>query len=96
MIKFPSPHDRVLPHQIQVTFPEDLATKEVTLDRVIGSLIGLAVGDALGASVEFRPRDYLLHHPVSDMQKGGTWGLNAGQWTDDTSMALCLASSFIT
>ncbi|CAF4417765.1 unnamed protein product, partial [Rotaria sp. Silwood2] len=42
MIKFPSPYDRVLPHEIQVTFPEDLATKEVTLDRVIGSLIGLA------------------------------------------------------
>ncbi|CAF2914780.1 unnamed protein product [Rotaria sp. Silwood2] len=96
MIKFPSPYDRVLPHEIQVTFPEDLATKEVTLDRVIGSLIGLAVGDALGASVEFRSHDYLRHHPVSDMQKGGTWGLDAGQWTDDTSTALCLASSLIT
>ncbi|CAF1323311.1 unnamed protein product [Rotaria sordida] len=96
MFKFPSPYDHVLPHEIQVTFPEDPSVKEATFDRVIGSLIGLAVGDALGASVEFRPHDYLLQHPVTDMQKGGTWGLNAGQWTDDTSMGLCLASSLIT
>ncbi|CAF1358294.1 unnamed protein product [Adineta steineri] len=56
----------------------------------------LAVGDALGASVEFRPHEYFIHHPVQDMEGGGTWGLKAGQWTDDTSMALCLASSLIT
>ena len=63
--------------------------------RIQGSLIGLAVGDALGASVEFRPRAYLVEHEVKDMQGGGTWGLQAGQWTDDTSMALCLAASLI-
>ena len=63
--------------------------------RMQGSLIGLAVGDALGASVEFRPRSYMVEHPVSDMQGGGTWGLKAGQWTDDTSMALCLGASLI-
>ncbi|CAF1001054.1 unnamed protein product [Rotaria magnacalcarata] len=95
MIKFPSPHDRVLPHKIKFTLPDDVSSKTPTLDRVIGSLVGLATGDALGASVEFRPREYLLHHPVTDMQKGGTWGLSRGQWTDDTSMALCLASSLI-
>ncbi|CAM4962083.1 unnamed protein product [Rotaria socialis] len=96
MIKFPSPHDRVLPHKIKVTFPDGGSARSDTLDRVIGSLIGLGIGDALGASVEFRPHEYLRHHPVTDMQKGGTWGLSRGQWTDDTSMALCLASSLIT
>ncbi|CAF3711230.1 unnamed protein product [Rotaria sp. Silwood1] len=96
MIIFPSPYDHVLPHQIKVTFPDDFSANENTLDRVVGSLLGLAIGDALGASVEFRPHAYLLHHPVTDMQRGGTWGLDAGQWTDDTSMSLCLASSLIT
>ncbi|CAF5216498.1 unnamed protein product, partial [Rotaria magnacalcarata] len=65
------------------------------ISRIQGSLIGLAVGDALGAPVEFRPRSYMVDNPVSDMTSGGTWGLNAGQWTDDTSMALCLAASLI-
>ncbi|CAF5143481.1 unnamed protein product, partial [Rotaria magnacalcarata] len=63
--------------------------------KIQGSLIGLAIGDALGASVEFRPHSYLQENKVTDMQEGGTWGLKAGQWTDDTSMALCLAASLI-
>ena len=49
------------------------------LNRIKGSLIGMAIGDALGASVEFRPRQYLLDNPVTDFQGGGTWGLKAGQ-----------------
>ena len=48
-------------------------------DRIHGSMIGMAVGDALGAHVEFRPRAYLLEHPVADLQGGGTWGLSKGQ-----------------
>ncbi|CAF1578441.1 unnamed protein product [Adineta ricciae] len=63
--------------------------------RIQGSLVGLAIGDAVGAAVEFRPYEYLKEHPVVDMQSGGTWDLQAGQWTDDTSMALCLAASLI-
>ena len=65
------------------------------LQRIQGSLVGLAIGDALGASVEFRPNSFLKEHKVTDMQGGGTWGLETGQWTDDTSMALCLAASLI-
>ena len=42
-------------------------------------MIGLALGDALGAHVEFRPYQYLVEHPVKDLQAGGTWGLEAGQ-----------------
>ena len=65
------------------------------LQRIQGCLVGLAVGDALGASVEFRPNAYLKENEVKDMLSGGTWGLEKGQWTDDTSMALCLAVSLI-
>jgi len=60
-------------------------------DRFRGALIGLAVGDALGTTVEFRPRGSFER--VTDMIGGGPFQLQAGQWTDDTSMALCLAAS---
>jgi len=62
-------------------------------DRMRGALIGLAVGDAVGTTVEFkRPGSF---PPVTDMLGGGPFGLAAGEWTDDTSMALCLAESLI-
>jgi ADP-ribosyl-[dinitrogen reductase] hydrolase len=62
-------------------------------DQARGALIGLAVGDALGAAVEFEaPGSF---DPVTDMRGGGPWGLEPGFWTDDTSMALCLAESFV-
>jgi ADP-ribosylglycohydrolase len=58
-----------------------------------GALVGLAVGDAVGAAVEFAPPGSF--RPLTDMVGGGPWGLKPGQWTDDTSMALCLAESLI-
>lgn len=58
-----------------------------------GCLLGLAVGDAVGTTAEFKPRG--TFPPVTDMVGGGPFGLQAGQWTDDTSMALCLAASLI-
>jgi ADP-ribosyl-[dinitrogen reductase] hydrolase len=63
------------------------------LDRYRGCLLGLAVGDAIGTSVEFQPRGSFP--PVKDMLGGGAFNLKPGQWTDDTSMALCLASSLV-
>lgn len=63
------------------------------LDRYLGSLMGLAVGDAMGASVEFCPAGSF--EPVTDMIGGGPFDLRPGEWTDDTSMALCLAESLI-
>jgi ADP-ribosyl-[dinitrogen reductase] hydrolase len=63
------------------------------IDRIRGALLGLAVGDAVGTSVEFKPRGSFAS--VTDMTGGGPFGLNAGEWTDDTSMALCLAVSLI-
>ena len=62
-------------------------------DRVRGALVGLATGDAVGTTVEFRaPGSF---PPVTDMTGGGPFGLKPGQWTDDTSMALCLAESLL-
>ncbi|MGE4427111.1 MAG: ADP-ribosylglycohydrolase family protein, partial [Solirubrobacteraceae bacterium] len=62
-------------------------------DRYRGALLGLAVGDAIGTTVEFSPRGTFA--PVTDMTGGGPFGLPAGAWTDDTSMALCLADSLL-
>ncbi|PLT31020.1 ADP-ribosylglycohydrolase family protein [Peribacillus deserti] len=62
-------------------------------DRFIGSMVGLAVGDCVGASVEFCPPG--TFPPVTDMVGGGPFGLGVGEWTDDTSMALCLAESLL-
>lgn len=62
-------------------------------NRYRGALLGLAVGDAVGTTVEFRARGTFT--PLTDMIGGGPFGLLPGQWTDDTSMALCLASSLV-
>jgi ADP-ribosylglycohydrolase len=62
--------------------------------RYQGCLVGLAVGDAIGTTVEFKSPG--TFSPLTDMVGGGPFGLEKGQWTDDTSMALCLADSLIT
>jgi ADP-ribosylglycohydrolase len=64
-----------------------------TIDRYHGALLGLAAGDALGTTLEFTPRAAVT--PLDDMIGGGPFGLEPGQWTDDTSMALCLAESLV-
>lgn len=66
---------------------------EDRLNRAKGCLVGLAVGDALGTTLEFSKRDSLP--PVTDMVGGGPFHLKPGEWTDDTSMALCLAESLL-
>lgn len=63
------------------------------IDRYRGCLLGLACGDAVGTAVEFSPRGSFP--PVTGMTGGGPFGLAPGEWTDDTSMALCLAASLI-
>jgi ADP-ribosyl-[dinitrogen reductase] hydrolase len=62
-------------------------------DRAVGALLGLAVGDALGTTLEFSRRD--THAEVTDLVGGGPFGLRPGEWTDDTAMALCLADSLL-
>ena len=63
----------------------------ILADRFRGCLLGLAIGDALGTTLEFRERENNENH--KDMIGGGVFNLKRGQWTDDTSMALCLAYS---
>lgn len=64
------------------------------LDKALGSFVGLAVGDALGAPLEFtearEPEDYLINYTT-----GGAHNVSLGEWTDDTSMAMALARSII-
>lgn len=62
-------------------------------DRCKGSFIGLAIGDALGTTNEFASEEEILI--INDIVGGGPFDLEAGKWTDDTSMALCLAQSLI-
>ena len=69
------------------------AATEALSDRRAGCLLGLATGDALGTTLEFSRSGSFK--PMTDMVGGGPFHLEAGQWTDDTSMALCLATSLI-
>ena len=62
-------------------------------NRVQGCLLGLAVGDAVGTTLEFKRRD--SYEPLTSMIGGGPFSLNAGECTDGTSMALCIADSLL-
>jgi ADP-ribosylglycohydrolase len=63
------------------------------IERYRGCLLGLATGDAVGTTLEFKSPGTFT--PISDLVGGGPFKLQPGQWTDDTSMALCLAESLI-
>lgn len=62
-----------------------------TKSKFKSAMLGLAVGDAVGTTLEFRSPG--TFKKIDDMVGGGPFHLNAGEWTDDTSMALCLAES---
>ncbi|WP_345316818.1 ADP-ribosylglycohydrolase family protein [Ferrimonas gelatinilytica] len=66
---------------------------EQRYDKAQGALLGLALGDALGTTLEFQPKDSYAH--LTDLVGGGPFRLAPGQWTDDTAMALCLAQSLV-
>lgn len=91
----PSRSDDVAPPDAPSTadavFPPDAPAPHE--DRFRGCLVGLAVGDALGTSVETRRRGSFP--ALTDMSGGGPFELRPGQWTDDTAMALCLAASLL-
>ncbi|RZK00368.1 MAG: hypothetical protein EOO76_13120 [Novosphingobium sp.] len=87
----------------QMQFVRDMAviperrpqsSREAIEDRALGAMIGLAVGDAVGTTLEFKPRDQAPR--LVDMVGGGPFRLKPGQWTDDTSMALALMDSLLT
>src|SRR5207249_140478 len=62
-------------------------------ERYRRALLGLASGDALGTTVEFRAP--AMFEKLQGIVGGGPFCLAPGEWTDDTSMALCLAESLI-
>ncbi len=63
------------------------------LSRFRGALLGLAAGDALGTTLEFE--DPGTFEPIDDIVDGGPFELKPGEWTDDTTMALCLVESLV-
>jgi ADP-ribosyl-[dinitrogen reductase] hydrolase len=71
--------------------PEPETSAAAIRNRAIGALVGLAVGDAVGTTLEFKTRD--TYPALTDMIGGGPFGLQPGEWTDDTAMALALADS---
>lgn len=73
--------------------PAALSAAQTLRDRFHGALIGLAVGDAVAAATQFRRPGTFT--PVGDMLGGGPFDLPRGAWSDDTSMALCLADSLL-
>ena len=77
--------------QIESTIPAEL------LERVTGAYLGLAIGDALGATVEFMtPREIQHEYGQHDTVRGGGWlKLKRGQVTDDTTMALALGAAIL-
>ena len=65
-------------------------------NKILNSILGLCIGDALGVPVEFKSRSYLKKYPVMDMIGHGTHNQPIGTWSDDSSLTLCLAESLIT
>jgi len=73
--------------------PHTLAAARGLRERFVGTLFGLAVGDAVAAATQFRrPGSFT---PIGDMLGGGPFDLPRGAWSDDTAMALCLAESLL-
>lgn len=64
-------------------------------ENIVGCFLGLAVGDALGVPVEFKSRAYLKVNPVKEMFGYGVWEQPSGTWSDDSSLAFCLAESLL-
>ena len=77
--------------QMELPEPEPDTSAAAIRDRAMGAFLGLAVGDAVGTTLEFKTRN--SYPALTDMIGGGPFGLKPGQWTDDTAMALALADS---
>ncbi|WP_299307631.1 ADP-ribosylglycohydrolase family protein [uncultured Croceicoccus sp.] len=73
--------------------PVPSRSRAAIADRALGAMLGLAVGDALGTTLEFSPRD--SRPRLRGIEGGGPFQLKPGQWTDDTAMALALMDSLL-
>jgi ADP-ribosylglycohydrolase len=80
-------------HTVEAQAIEEQAEQSDIQARCRGALLGLAVGDAVGTTLEFKPPGSFA--PIDGMLGGGPFHLRPGEWTDDTSMALCLAESLV-
>ncbi len=73
--------------------------KSFRLDRALGSIVGLATGDALGSTVEFTSPDEIIarYGPQghTEMRGGGVFNWQIGQYTDDSQMMMCLLESLV-
>jgi ADP-ribosyl-[dinitrogen reductase] hydrolase len=63
------------------------------IKKIKATFFGLAIGDALGVPVEFRSREHLQRFPITGMTGNGSWNQPLGTWSDDSSLAFCLAES---
>lgn len=72
-------------------------SRDRLIDHACGAMLGLAVGDALGATVEFMtPREIVAQFGVHDRIRGGGWlRLRSGDVTDDTTMTFALAEAWL-
>ena len=73
--------------------PDTLAAARGLRERFLGTMFGLAVGDAVAAATQFRRPGTFT--PIGDMLGGGPFDLPRGAYSDDTAMALCLAESLL-
>ncbi len=64
-------------------------------NKVKGCFLGLAIGDALGVPVEFSEREQWRRAPVKEMLGFRVWNQPPGTWSDDSSLAFCLAESLV-
>ncbi len=74
-------------HQLSIDTKQDYPPSTIEndlLDRIQGSMFGLAIGDALGVHVELKPHTYLEANPVTDIEGGGAWTLEKGQVTNES------------
>lgn len=65
------------------------------LDKRLGTIFGVLVGDALGTTFEFRDREIAIENPITEIVGGGVYNLKKGYFTDDGSMTLCSLKSLI-
>ena len=65
------------------------------MSKYVDSIIGHAVGDAMGVPTEFCLREKLLENPVKKMISSDKVGQPAGTWSDDTSMEIATIDSYI-
>ena len=68
--------------------------KVIKMSKIVDSVIGLAMGDAMGVPLEFSIRKKLIEHPVTSMLGYGSHDVPAGSWSDDTTMTICEIESF--